>query len=307
MLIRCGFLLLWAFLATSVAARTLCVAQWHDPVRDRVVPVRILLPSGRGRVPAILWSPGLGATSAGGAQWARAWADAGLAVIGLQHPGSDDAAYAALAAAPPAERAARLRAATGPQQLVARAGDVRFVLDELGRRRREGRCDLGRIDPDRIGMAGHSMGAWTVQALAGQRWGGERRLIDRRPRAFVGLSGSQLEPGDPAQLFDGIARPYLVISGTRDGGAEEDIVARRTAVWRGLPADGRKYLALFGDATHMMFAGNRPATLPLGQRVEADVIRLTIAFWRRWLLEDRRADAVLANPGLTAADRWEQK
>jgi hypothetical protein len=300
-LIRAG-LLLWAlFWAQSVTATTMCVAAWRDAVRNRVVPVRIYLPAVPARVPLVIWSPGMGATNAGGSVWAHAWAAAGLAVITVQHPGSDDVAFA-----PGPNRAERRLFATSGVHMIERAGDIGFVMDELARRPREGACDLARIDQDRIGVAGHSLGAWTVQALAGQRFGGERGQIDRRPRAFIGLSGSQLEPGDPAAIFGGIGRPYLVISGTRDGG-NDDAVARRTAIWRGLPADGRKYMALFGEATHMMFAGNRPATTPLGQRVESDVIRLSIAFWRRWLLEEPAADAGLANPGLAPDDRWDRK
>jgi hypothetical protein len=300
-LIRAG-LLLWAlFWAQSVTATTICVAEWRDAVRDRVVPVRIYLPSVPARVPLVIWTPGMGATTSGGGVWARAWSAAGLAVIAVQHPGSDDVAYA-----PGPDQAERRLYATSGLHMMQRAGDIGFVLDELARHPREGACDLARIDQDRIGVAGHSLGAWTVQALAGQRFGGERGQIDRRPRAFIGLSGSQLEPGDPAAIFGGIGRPYLVVTGTRDGG-DDDAVARRTTVWRGLPADGRKYLALFRDATHMMFAGNRPATTALGQRVEAEVIRLSTAFWRRWLLDDAAADAVLANPGLPPTDRWERK
>jgi len=300
-LIRAG-LLLWALTAAQTVAATIpCVAVWRDSVRDRDVPVRIYLPSVSARVPLVIWSPGMGATTAGGQVWAQAWAAAGLAVIAVQHPGSD-----AAAAAPGPDQADRRLFATSGLHMAQRAGDIGFVMDELARRPREGACDLARIDQDRIGIAGHSLGAWTVQALAGQRFGGERGLIDRRPRAFIALSGSQLEPGDPTAIFGGIGRPYLVITGTRDGG-EDNAAFNRTAIWRGLPADGRKYLALFGEATHMMFAGNRPAATPLGRRVEADVIRLSIAFWRRWLLEEPAADATLANPGLAPDDHWDRK
>lgn len=305
MFARLALTIMTLLLAQSAPAATVCNAQWADAARGRSLPLRIHLPAGTRPVAAIIWTPGLGATSGGGAVWARAWSAAGFAVITVQHPGSDNAAYAP---GTPAEQQARVRHATSPTHLMERADDISFILDELARRPAEGQCNLARIDRSRIGVAGHSLGAWTVQGLAGQRLDGERALIDRRPRAFVGLSGSQLQPGDPAAAFGQIGRPYLVISGTRDGGPPEtEIVARRTAIWRGLPADGRKYLALFDSATHMMFAGNRAATDPLGQRVEAGVIRLTTAFWRRWLLENPRADAVLANPRLPTQDRWERK
>lgn len=283
------------------AAASICDAVWRDAGRARAIPLRLWLPAGSARVPAVIWTPGLGADVGAGGQWARAWAAAGLAVIVVQHPGSDSAAY------PPggtsAERLARAQAATGPAQQIARAGDIGFVLDELARGNRGGGCNFARIDPDRIGVAGHSMGAWAVQGLAGQMVAGERRFVDRRPRAFLGLSGTLAQQAS----MGGIGRPYMVISGTRDGDPAADVVASRTAPWRSLPADGRKYLAMFGDATHMMFAGNRPASTALAAQVEAGVIRLTTAFWRRWLLDDAAADAVLANPGLRPADMWARK
>ncbi len=283
------------------AAAAICDAVWRDAERARAIPLRLWLPAGSARVPAVIWTPGLGADVGAGGQWARAWVTAGLAVIVVQHPGSDRAAYPP--GGSPAERLARAQASTGAAQQIARAGDLSFVLDELARGNRFGGCDFARIDPDRVGVAGHSMGAWAVQGLAGQMVAGERRFVDRRPRAFLAFSGTLA----PQASMDGIGRPYMVISGTRDGNPGDDVVVSRTAPWRSLPADGRKYLAMFGDATHMMFAGNRPAAAPLGREVERGVIRLTTAFWRRWLLDDATADAVLANPGLRPVDLWARK
>ncbi|WP_408015014.1 alpha/beta hydrolase family protein, partial [Sandarakinorhabdus rubra] len=183
---------------------------------------------------------------------AAGWAAAGIAVIQLEHPGSDAAVYAGATSAE--ERLARVRAAATPAQLVARAGDVGFVADELARRSREGACDLSRINPDRLGLAGHSMGAWTVQAIAGQRFGPDRAgapppLVDRRFRAFIAMSPSATSPAG----FADVHRPLLAITGTRDGvSADADAVAvaralaQRTALFAALPADGRKAQALFG-------------------------------------------------------------
>jgi predicted dienelactone hydrolase len=293
------FALLFALLPAAGTAATICDTAWRDPVRGRLLPVRIWLPDGTGRLPAVIWSPGLGADIGAGGQWARAWSAAGLAVIVVQHPGGDRIAYPP--GGTPAERKARVLAAASPAQQMARAGDIGTALDALARR--DGSCDLARIDTDRIGVAGHSIGAWTVQSLAGQMVAGERPFLDRRPRAFLVFSGTL---ADQASM-EGIGRPFMVISGTRDGNPGDDIVAKRSAPWRSLPADGRKYLAMFGDATHMMFAGNRAATTALGRHVETGVIRLTTAFWRRWLLDDDAADAVLASPGLAAADQWARK
>jgi predicted dienelactone hydrolase len=301
-------------LFTGPAGAATCDAVWRDAARARDLPVRIRLPDARGKVPAVLWSPGLGGTRTGGEAWARGWAAIGLAVIQLEHPGSDAAVYAG--AGTPEERRARVRAAASAPQLLARAGDVSFIADELARRPKEGACDLARIDMDRLGLAGHSMGAWTVQAIAGEAFGKIGPvLMDRRFRAFVAFSPTA-RPGMPVeQAFGAIHRPVLAITGTLDGApASADaafraaVLAQRTGFFAGLPADGRKAQAVFDAADHMMFAGNRrPASDRLGLKVQAHALALTRAWWQRWLLGDAAAESVLAKPGLTAPDQWQRK
>ncbi|KAB7647597.1 alpha/beta hydrolase family protein [Polymorphobacter fuscus] len=239
-----------------------CTAVWRDAARNRDVPVRITLPAGKAQAPVVLWSPGLGGDVGGGGVWAAAWARAGLAVVQMQHPGSDGAVYRA--GGTPEERRARVAAGTRPDQLLARVGDTGFVLTELGRRRREGACDLARIDTDRAAIAGHSMGAWVAQAVAGQRFGGRATLVDRRFRAAVAFSPTgdpRASAGPPA--FVGVGIPFLSITGTFDGAPQSAdpaqqvaALAARSAPYQSMPADGSKCLLVLGDATHMMFSGN---------------------------------------------------
>ena len=184
-----GYWLLIAFLALALATAPIaCDATWRDDARDRDLPVRISLPAGTERVPLVIWSPGLGGDRHSGSVWANAWAAAGFAVIQMEHPGSDAAVYRA--GGTPEERQARIMAATAPDQLQARVGDVRFALSEVSRRPREGACDLTRIDTSRAAIAGHSMGAWVVQGIAGQRFGpaGVPLLRDQRFRAAIAFS-----------------------------------------------------------------------------------------------------------------------
>jgi len=146
-----------ALLFAAPVAATMCDAVWRDGPRGRDLPVRINLPDGKQKAPAVIWSPGLGGTRGNAARWVAAWTAAGIAVIRLEHPGSDAAVYRGPAS--PQERDAKLRAGIAPEQLLARIADVGFVADELARRPSEGGCDLGRIDSDHLALAGHSMGA----------------------------------------------------------------------------------------------------------------------------------------------------
>ena len=263
---------LLALALSAVAPPVICSAIWHDAARNRDVPVRITLPAGTGPVPVVLWSPGLGGDVGGGSVWASAWSTAGLAVVQMQHAGSDGAVYRA--GGTPEERQARIVAGSSPEQLLARVGDARFVLTALGERPRESACDLTRIATDRAAIAGHSMGAWVAQAVAGQRFDSQRLpgqrtdsqplLIDRRVRAAVAFSPT----GDPeaatgAAAFGAVAIPFLSITGSFDGvppsanpAQRAAALAARSAPHRFMPADSQKCLLVFGDASHMMFSGN---------------------------------------------------
>jgi pimeloyl-ACP methyl ester carboxylesterase len=302
-----------ALMLATPAAAMQCDAVWRDGPRGRDVPVRITLPDGSGRVPAVLWSPGLGGTRSNASRWVAAWTAAGIAVVRLEHAGSDANVYRG--AAPPEERAARVRAGIAPEQLLARIGDVGFVADELARRPAEGACDVSRIDTDHLALAGHSMGAWVVQAMAGQRPDGEHApLIDRRFRAFLAMSSSG--PPDAAVAraqFGGIGRPLLVITSVADGvpaNATPDVAAdqraRRLSLFTGAPADGRKALLFLGGGDHLLFAGDArkaPADMALQERVA----RLTTLWWRQWLSGDTRAERGLAKPALGKGDEWVRK
>jgi predicted dienelactone hydrolase len=274
-----------ALLALAIATTLpVCEAVWRDAARNRDLPLRITLPAGTGPVPVVLWSPGVGADRRGGGVWARGWAAAGFAVVQMEHPGSAAAVFRADGS--PEEKRARLAAAITPAQLQARVDDARFILSELVFRRDMPGCDLGRIDAARAAIAGHSMGAWAVQGLAGQRFatpnGDAPLLRDQRFRAGLAFSPTAA-PGTTA--FRRVGIPFLAITGTLDGTAaaappeqRATALATRSAVYPSLPADGGKCLLVFADATHMMFAGNRPADTPLGRHVESVSLAATTAF-----------------------------
>ena len=303
-----------ALLTASPALAVRCDAVWRDGPRGRDIAVRIDMPAGAAPVPAVIWSPGLGGGTGNAERWVAAWTAAGIAVLRLSHPGSDAAVYAGNP--PPEERNRRVRAGASALQIQARIADVGFVADELARRRSEGACNLARIDLDRLGLAGHSMGAWVTQWMAGQRDGpyGPTRMIDRRFRAFVVMSGTgPPEPDRAVSLFGSIARPLLVVSGTLDGTSatapadrRARALAQRASAFEGAPADGRKALLMLNGAGHMLFAGDRGTTGD-GPAMQERVAAITTLWWRRWLRGDAAAEAALAAPALGPQDRWQQK
>ena len=191
---------------------------WTDRARGRSVPWRLRLPSQPGPWPLVLYSHGLGGNRESAAVWGQAWADAGVAVLHLQHPGSDTETLRSGMAA--------LRAAASAAQLLARVHDVRHALDEVERQVRAGAEPWCSLRLDAVGLAGHSFGAQTTQAVAGQRFAVAVNpphsldsldrsipldLADARLRAFIALSPSSPRDGrmTVAQAFGAITRPFL--------------------------------------------------------------------------------------------------
>jgi predicted dienelactone hydrolase len=284
--------MLAAILALPVAAEAsgpVCDAQWNDPGRDgRTVPVRVRMPDGTGKVPVILFSHGLGGSTDSGRAWAEAWAASGFLVVNLQHPGSDRSFIGS----------GRIHEAMRPEQLAARAGDVRFAIDRLARGGRDGACDLSRADLSRIGMSGHSYGAHTTQAIAGQRFAfGNGDLSDRRVRAAIAFSPAPPVRGSAEAAFAGVDIPFFSVTGTADSAPITPWIkaSDRETPFRSMPAGG-KYLLVLDGANHMAFngRGDRAATgAALTPHVEDMVKRATIAFWRWTLLGDQTAKATL--------------
>lgn len=289
--------------------------EWVDPARRRALLLRVRWPDGNGPCPLVLYSHGLGGSRDGGDAWGTAWRESGLAVLHLQHPGSD---AAVLGAGWPT-----LRAAASAAQLLARVADVRFVLDELVRRQAEPGWSRMRLDA--IGLAGHSFGAVTTQALAGQRYPAPLPLADARLKAFVAFSPSPTRGSalSPVQQFGEIGRPMLCITGSRDDDplGEGMTAARRATVFDGLPAGhSQRALLWLQGADHMSLAGN--AAVPIrwagaagtrdaaAMREDARVHKLvawvTTLWWLRWLAGEMMAEMALhAVPNrLAAGDRW---
>ncbi len=284
----------------------------HDASRQRDIPVQIRHSARRIRMPVILFSHGLGGSRHGSEYLERWWTARGYVTVFLQHPGSDDAVWRNT---PPDERMAALRAATTPAQLYQRMRDVVAVLDALALwqaasnpRPLDERMDLGRI-----GLAGHSFGALTTQAVAGQlvpplfpsAW------PDRRIKAALILSPSAPALASPADAFGQVAIPWMLMTGTHDGspiGPQPD----RLTVYPALPP-GQKYELVLDQAEHSAFGdtGLPGDRLPRNPNHHSAIKSLSAAFWDSTIGRNPAAtawlDSDLAHGVLGPADRWQRK
>ncbi len=290
----------------------LTTGDWRDGARQRTVPWLLRQPAGAGPWPWVVYSHGLGGSREGGWRWGEAWAAAGVAVLHLQHAGSDSGILRAGLDA--------VRSAASVEQLIARVGDVQFALEEAARRAVAGEPPWTRLRRDAIGMAGHSFGAVTTQALAGERFAGGRALDEPRLRAFIAFSPSVRRDGRPVrEAFGGITRPFLGVTGSADGDplAGTHDGAPRAAVYEGLPP-GRRALLWLDGADHATCGGGRPPGLPARalqarsavarQREPAHqalAARLGTLWWQAYLAGDEAARAALRTvDDLGPGDRW---
>ncbi|MCC6679419.1 MAG: hypothetical protein IT445_00805, partial [Phycisphaeraceae bacterium] len=195
------------------------------------------------------------------------------------------------------------------EQLQQRCRDVSFAIDELTKLNAEKSLPLfGKLDLDRIAMAGHSFGAVTTQFACGEfseTGGNLLKLADDRIKAGIALSPSPPTIGDAATAFASIRIPMSFWTGTND---TSPITPEMTAARRLEPFAAMKnadaYLVVIDGGTHMLFGGvTRGRRSPTPQQ-QSDLVLIqqgTTAFLDAYLkghadaldwLKNEQADAI---------------
>lgn len=272
---------------------------WRDTSRGRDIPVLIRLPDAPGPRPVVIISHGLGGSREGLVYLGEGLARAGFVAIHLQHAGTDEAVW--LEQGDDALR----RAGSDSAAALARLLDGAFATGEAIRRGGlPGDALAGRVDPARMGVAGHSYGAWTVQHLLGQGIAMPRLNVpDRRLRAGIALSPVPPRRG-VAVALPRMTAPLLHMTGTADSSPLDDVTwEQRTLPYRlteGAPA----VLVVLRGARHASFAGApSPGARWSDPTWHPRILALSLLFLRAMLLDEAAARAELAAgaPGLLAA------
>ena len=283
-----------------------------DEGRERTIPVRVWLPCHDRPAPVILFSHGLGGARDGNAYLGRHWSARGFCVVFLQHAGSDEAVWRDL---PFPERLPALRKAVNLSTTLDRYRDVPAVLDRLEAWNGEAGGPLaGRLDPARVGIAGHSFGAVTAQGVTGQRTADRRMpFTDRRIGAALLMSPSLPRIGDGQSAFGSIAIPWMIMTGTEDDSPVGNATpASRREVFASLPP-GEKYELVLFQGEHQAFGdrvlpGSKRPRDPNHHRV---VLALSTAFFDAFLRGDAAARAWLESDAprsvLADGDLWQWK
>ena len=253
---------------------------WFDASRSRTIPVRIYLPADLAtRARVVIFSHGLGNSRAGYAYLGEQWASHGFASVHPEHTGAarDLEAKGLLALY-------RAGKDTRYQDLYAR--DIRFILDALPRSR------VGdRVDATRVVVAGHSLGAYAVLALAGLDVHGTSY---RDSRVVAGIPISMSEAFTPA-AYRNISVPLLHITGSHDSSLLYGTLPRdRRLPFDSIPSPGG-YLMTIAGANHSTYSDDESRR---NHRAHDLMRAATTAFLDAMLNGDRAAAAWLHDGGL---------
>ena len=272
---------------SSLAATTSVDLDWHDPVRDRPVPVRLHLPAGARadapRPPLVVFSHGLGGSRYGYSWLGSHWASHGVASLHVQHVGSDRAIWAERGN--PLAMLGLMREATSEREAIDRALDIRFAVDRLAA------SSFGlAVEASRFIAAGHSYGANTAMLLAGariERPGFANALADRRVVGAVLISAPPFHgEGPPENILAPVRAPTLHVTATEDiirvPGFFSDL-DDRLAIFRAT-AGPDKTLAVYTGGSHSMFTDRMgPGGEALNRAVKHATRELALGFTERVL------------------------
>ncbi len=238
-------------LATIVASLYLATAgplgfEAHDPVLLpgnpelglEEITLRVTVPTGATDTPVIVWSHAYGGSRQAYQPLVEHWASWGYATVQLDHSDS----YLQQEE-PPEDGCAQQFDFSNWDE---RAQQVRYVLRRLDTVES---LVSGSFDGERVAIAGHSMGALTMQLIAGATPFDGRDFSDPTPVAALLLSAVGTNIG----LFDershlGVSLPLMVMTGTEDGETDFPWYSRTDPYF--IAGSARKYLSILVGGDH---------------------------------------------------------
>lgn len=259
----------------------------HDGARNKDLEVSIEYPTrGAGPFPIIIFSPGYGGSDHGYEGLISYWTSYGYVCIRPKHADSgalrdsmNDLLAIRLDTKPaPNERRRERQQPNSDAQAKARPNlaeaiwdkerepqwrdrvrDVVLILDSLNDIEKNYPELAGKLDHARVGVGGHSYGAFTSMLAAGAKTFSTPPLVpgDPRVKAMLAMSpqGVAKNRGLTPESWQDVKVPSMYMTGSRDYGADET----EGPDWRRLAYDfspaGDKYFVLVKGAGHMTFTG----------------------------------------------------
>lgn len=248
----------------KLSTRQIDFASLQDAKRNnRSVPMKVHLPGGKGPYPVVVVSHGAGGNLDSNFAQAKHLATHGYIAICVEHIGSNTKKALSGGLRVGKTIAAMTRDA---DEVMNRPQDIRFAIDQVEKWNRVHTQLKGKFDLRRIGVMGHSFGAYTTLVICGARpaldWfqpkigtgkGLGPNLFDKRVRCGVALSPQG--PGEPFFLstsYSSIRVPLLGISGTKDKQQSAEPIHRKNSFqhW----PKGDRFLLWINNANHLQFS-----------------------------------------------------
>ncbi len=281
----------WLIASSAVAGIQTQDLTLHDNARNRDIPIKAYVPEGAGPFPVIVFSHGAGGSKDGYEYLGSYWAAHGYVSLHPTHVGSDTSLLKKHRVL--YNLYAIKKMVTTEQNFENRPEDILYITSHLADVETAVPALKGKLDASRLGVAGHSFGAYTTLASAGAKItldDKEHDYSDPEAKAFIALSPQG--PGK-AGFSDGsyavITRPVLVITGTKDNGLDHSPWTDRKKAYDGMSPDG-KALAVFDGGTHMDFARGGSKN---SDAIQATVKQLSLLWWDAKLKGDAEAEKSL--------------
>jgi predicted dienelactone hydrolase len=276
----------------------------HDVKRGKDLHVRIFYPKEPGPYPVIVFSHGAGGSQSCCEVLTRHWATYGYVTL---QPTHDDSTFERRNSGEEDINFSKAvsEALKKPALWQSRPHDISFVLDSLPVFEKRIPALAGKMDPGHIGVGGHSMGAFTADAIAGALVDlpghPATNFTDPRVRAVLLLS-----PQGPGEFgltdhsWDRLTLPLLSMTGSLDLGA-----GNQGPEWKKIPFErsqpGAKYHVFIQGANHMSFISRKtllPAHASEGDSILGYTNAAALAFWDAYLKADSAARNYLQSDAL---------
>ncbi len=290
----------------------------RDDNRGKDIECRVYFPDTGDKLHLIVFSHGFGADKTAFATISQHVAEHGYVIVHPSHAdgvgrgglrrGATGAPARQHGAGEPAENKTGARRFQGlpgtggglagmlndPAKIEGRVADVVAVMDSIKQLYTKVPALKGRIDTTRIGVGGHSYGAYTSMLIGGvtAEIGGvkARSFADKRVHCILPISGQGTgQQGLTESSWANLKLPMMTMTGSRDQGAGGQGPDWKKEPYKFSPP-GDKYLVFIEGANHLSFGGG------LGARSSSttDVVKAsTLAFWDAYLKGDEKAKASL--------------
>lgn len=316
--------------AGPFAAETAANVVLRDEQRQKDLPVSAYFPKGQastplpadGKLPVIVFSHGAGGAGDAGLPLVKHWASHGYVVLCPTHADSIKLRLQRGENVSGGAAGIIRRAISQEEDWANRPRDISFLLDSLDTLETKVPALKGKLDRDRIGIGGHSFGAFTAQAVGGAtlKLAGKdepQSFADPRAKAILQLSGQGRDQmGLHERSWDTMRLAMMCVTGSLDRGAKG-----QPPEWRrepfALSPTGDKYFIFIQGAHHGSFTGRFAEggrRLRLFRAAGGDqetildwVKAATTAFWDAYLQGHAAARQFLHSGALEASSRARAK